>query len=96
MHGAQHRSQRHCVQLISTVPRSLQAPPLLTMYSVCTAFMCYRVWPILHLSATLGSFVLVVVVDLVVPEQRLVSITPEEVLRANVLVWIFDSFLQGR
>jgi hypothetical protein len=42
-----------------------------------------------------SSLVLVVIVDLVIPEQRLVSIAPEEVLRADVLVWVFNSLLQG-
>jgi len=34
------------------------------------------------------------VIDLVVPEEGLVPISPEEVLRSDVLVWIFDSLLQ--
>jgi hypothetical protein len=42
-----------------------------------------------------GRLVLVVVVDLVIPEKSLVSIPPEEVLCPDVLVWVFDSFLQG-
>jgi len=53
---------------------------------------------VLHLKSCcsrLSSLVLVVVVDLVIPEQGLVSITPEEVLCSNVLVWVLDSFFQG-
>lgn len=44
----------------------------------------------------LGSLVLVVVVDLFVPEKSLVSVAPEEVLCPDVLVWVFDSLFQGR
>ena len=50
------------------------------------AFLC---------ASHLGRLVLVVVVDLLVPEKSLVSIPPEEVLCPDVLVWVFDSFLQG-
>lgn len=41
------------------------------------------------------SLVFVVVVDLIIPEKCLVSITPAEVLRSNVLVWVFNSLFQG-
>ena len=44
----------------------------------------------------LSLLILVVVVDLVVPEESLVPIAPEVVLRPDILVWILDSLLQGR
>jgi hypothetical protein len=42
----------------------------------------------------LGSLILVVVVDLVVPEQGLVPIAPAEVPGSNVLVRVLDALLQ--
>jgi hypothetical protein len=44
----------------------------------------------------LRSLVLFVIVDLVVPEQCLIPIAPEEVLRPDVLVWVLDSLFQRR
>lgn len=46
------------------------------------------------LRTPLGSLVLVVVVDLVVPEEGLVAIAPGEVLGADVLVGILDTLLK--
>ena len=36
------------------------------------------------------------VVDFIIPEESLIAISPEEVPRPDVLVWVFDSFLQRR
>jgi len=44
----------------------------------------------------LALLVLLVVVNLRVPEQGLVSITPEKVLSSYILVWVFRSVLQRR
>jgi hypothetical protein len=44
----------------------------------------------------LGGLVLVVVVDLVIPEQSLVAVAPEEVLCADVLIGIFNTLFQRR
>lgn len=44
----------------------------------------------------LGDLVLVVVVDSVVPEQGLVTVSPLKVLGADVLVGVFDALLQRR
>jgi len=42
----------------------------------------------------LGLLVLAVVVDLFVPEESLVTISPEEVLGPKILVRIFDTLFQ--
>jgi hypothetical protein len=52
---------------------------------------------VIHLalcSPSSSSLILVVVVDLVIPEKCLVSIAPEEVFCSNVLVGVFDSLFQ--
>lgn len=45
-------------------------------------------------SQSLSDLVLVVVVDLVVPEHGLVAVAPEEVLGPDVLVGVLDALLQ--
>jgi len=44
----------------------------------------------------LSLLVLLVVVDLIVPEEGLVTISEEEVLRSEVLVWVFNALFQRR
>lgn len=48
------------------------------------------------LAHSLSLLVFVVIVDLVIPEHRLITIAPEEVLRSDVLIRVFDSLLQRR
>jgi len=59
-------------------------PPFLTALSPYIEPVCLR------------NLVLLVVVDLVVPEKCLVPISEEEVLGSDVLVWVFDTLLKWR
>ena len=51
---------------------------------------------VVELLFVLSLLVLLVVVDLVIPEQSLVPISKEEVSRPDVLVGVFDSLFKGR
>jgi len=41
----------------------------------------------------LHGLIFIVIVNLVVPEESLVTVSPEEVLRSDILIWIFNTLL---
>jgi hypothetical protein len=70
--------------------------PSFAMYTVNSRFVLLGVHHLHCVLSHSGGLILVVVVDLVIPEKSLISVTPEEVPRSDVLVRVFDSLFQGR
>lgn len=70
--------------------------PSFAMYTVNSWLVLLGVHHLHCVLSYSGGLIFVVVVDLVIPEKSLISVTPEEVPRSDVLVWVFDSLFQGR